>query len=167
MIVGGRTVRIAAGITALLALLSLGTSVVVLDRDTGIPLPWALLTDLPLIGQTEAGRLAPFVATGVALVVALVLDRALTGRRWVAVGAVVLATLTWWPADAQAISRTAVPPFFTSGAQALAPGEMVKMWPRTTGVWANGADPLVGRPPPRCGSVRRGAISSPPTRSGR
>jgi len=65
VLVRSRAVVLTAVVTVLLGVASLGTSVAVLGHDTGIPLPWRALVDLPLVGQAEAGRLAPFVALGV------------------------------------------------------------------------------------------------------
>lgn len=136
-------IRLTAVIGSALAVLSLGTSLTVLGHDTGLALPWAALLGAPLVGEAEAGRLAPFVALCVAVIVALVLDHAADRRRWIAVGLVLLATATWLPSDSQQTTTTSVPPFFPHAAQYLGPGEIVETWPRPSGWWDVGADPLV------------------------
>lgn len=142
VVVRRRDVRIAAVVTAVVAVLSLGTELVVLGHDTGLPLPWHALTGIPLVAEAEPGRLAPFVALGVVLVVAVGLDHALRARRRLAVLGIALAALTWAPAGLQESAPVTVPSFFTAGAPGLTDGEIVESWPRASGRWADGADPL-------------------------
>jgi hypothetical protein len=158
VLVRSRAVVLTAVVTVLLGVLSLGTSVAVLGRDTGVPLPWRVLVDLPLVGQAEAGRLAPFVALGVVTVWALALAHltrpgAAPGRlrrigRAVVVLGVLAAAVTWVPVDDQLTTVAAAPPFFTAGAPGLGPAApdggppIVEMVPRPSQVWQGGGDPL-------------------------
>jgi hypothetical protein len=151
-----RAVVLTAVVTVLLGVLSLGTSVAVLGRDTGIPLPWRVLVDLPLVGQAEAGRLAPFVALGVVAVWALALEHLTrpVGGRWRRVGralvvaAVLAAAVTWAPVDDQLTTVADAPPFFTAGAPDLGPAApdggppIVEIVPRPSQNWQGGGDPL-------------------------
>ena len=154
--VRSRAVILTAVVTVLLGVLSLGTSVAVLGRDTGIPLPWRALVDLPLVGQAEAGRLAPFVALGVVAVWAMALEHLTrpgaagwrrVGRAVVVV-AVLAAAVTWVPVDDQRTTVADAPAFFTSGAPGLGPAAadggppIVETVPRPSQVWQGGGDPL-------------------------
>lgn len=141
--------RVLATITAVLGVLSLGTSLVVLGRDTGLPLPWRVVTGVPLVGEAEPGRLAPFVALGVAALVSIALARAAGSTRLAPtarvalVALVVLGALTWLPSDSQQSTSAVSPPFFLAGAPGLRPGETVEVVPRPSGRWVGGADPLL------------------------
>lgn len=144
LLVRSPLVRVAAAVGSVLAVLSLGTTAVALGTDTGVWLPWRLVLGLPLVGEAEAGRLAPFVALCVVVVVSGVLDRAARERRWWVVATVTgIAVATWLPSDSQQFTPVTVPPFFTRAADHLAPGEIVETWPRPSGRWVGGADPLV------------------------
>jgi hypothetical protein len=142
VVVPRRDVRLAAVITALVGVLSLGTSLTVLGHDTGVPLPWRAVLHVPLVEEAEPGRLAPFVALGVVLVLAVGLDHALRARRRLAVLGIALAALTWLPAGLLPSTPVTVPAFFTAGAPGIADGEIVESWPRASGRWADGVDPL-------------------------
>jgi hypothetical protein len=156
VLVRSRPVVLTAVVTVLLGVASLGTSVAVLGRDTGVPLPWRALVDLPLVGQAEAGRLAPFVALGVVTVWALALEHLVRagGGRWTRVGrgvvvvAVLAAAVTWVPVDDQRTTDAGAPGFFTAGAPGLGPvaadgaPPIVEMVPRPSQAWLGGGDPL-------------------------
>jgi hypothetical protein len=160
VLVRSRAVVVTAVVTVVLGVASLGTSVAVLRRDTGVPLPWRVLVDLPLVGQAEAGRLAPFVALGVVAVWALALqhltrpvDGAGTGPlrrvgRAVVVAVVLAAAVTWVPVDDQRTTAADAPAFFTAGAPGLGPAApdggppIVEMVPRPSQAWLGGGDPL-------------------------
>jgi hypothetical protein len=128
-----------------LGVLSLGTSIAVLDRDTGVWLPWRLLVDLPLLGQAEPGRLAPFVALGVVTIWALALAHLTRPRpdggwvragRFVAAGLVLAAAVTWVPGgDHQGTTDASAPPFFRAGTPGIAPGAIVELVPRPSQDW--------------------------------
>lgn len=156
VLVRTRPVVLTAVVTVLLAVLSLGTSLAVLGHDTGVPLPWRVLVDLPLVGQAEAGRMAPFVAFGVVTVWALALEHLTRpgGSRWRRVGRgvvvvlVLAAAVTWVPVDDQRTTDAAVPAFFTAGAPGLgAPARdggppIVEVVPRPSQAWLGGGEPL-------------------------
>jgi hypothetical protein len=156
VLVRSRPVVLTAVVTVLLGVASLGTSVAILDRDTGVPLPWRFLVDLPLVGQAEAGRLAPFVALGVVTVWALALEHLIRpgAGRWrragraVVVVLVLAAAVTWVPVDDQRTTAAEAPAFFTSGAPGMGPvaadggPPIVEMVPRPSQVWGGGGDPL-------------------------
>jgi hypothetical protein len=151
LLVRTRAVVLTAVVTVLLGAASLGTSVTILDRDTGVPLPWRSLVDLPLVGQAEAGRLAPFVALGVVTVWALALQHLTRpgARGWrragrgLAVVLVLAAAVTWVPADDQQTTVADAPAFFTGGAPGLgAAAPVAEIVPRPSQVWNGGGDPL-------------------------
>ncbi|WP_285590757.1 hypothetical protein [Actinomycetospora sp. NBRC 106378] len=145
VLVRSRAVLVTFAVTVVLAVLSLGTTLAVLDRDTGVWLPWQLLVDVPLVGQAEAGRLAPFVALGVVTIWALALQH-LTRRlpdggwrrfaRFAAAGLVLAAAVTWVPGgDHQGTTDASVPPFFRAGTPGIAPGAIVELVPRPSQDW--------------------------------
>jgi hypothetical protein len=139
--------RTAAVVGAVLYVLSLGTTLVVLGHDTGVPLPWALVNRLPLVSQAEAVRLQVVVALCVAVVVAVWLDH-LAARppgpaRAVRVGLTVAVLATWVPAGAQVATPVTIPAFFTHSAATELAGDVVETVPRGTGEWIGGADPLL------------------------
>jgi hypothetical protein len=155
VLVRTRPVVLTAVVTVLLGVLSLGTSVAALGRDTGVPLPWRALVDLPLVGQAEAGRMAPFVALGVVTVWALALEHLSrrSGGGWrrvgrgAIVGLVLAAAVTWVPVDDQRTTDAGAPGFFTAGAPGLGPvtaagPPIVEMVPRPSQEWLGGGDPL-------------------------
>ncbi|OLT21946.1 hypothetical protein BJF78_33580 [Pseudonocardia sp. CNS-139] len=137
------TARTVATVGLVLFLLSLGTTLVVLGRDTGVPMPWALVDHVPLVAQAEPVRLQVFVALCVAVVLALWLDRLLAHGRTAAVGATLVALATWVPADGQVATPVTVPAFFPQAAQQLRPDDVVETVPRASGAWLGGADPLI------------------------
>ena len=142
VLVRTRAVVLTAVVTVLLAVASLGTSLAVLGTDTGVGLPWRALAGLPLLGQAEAGRLAPFVAFGVVTVWALALEHLTrpagdgvhrAARVAVAV-AVLAAAITWVPVDDQRATPTDAAPFFTAGA----PGSRRPTEVRRSSRWCRG-----------------------------
>jgi hypothetical protein len=150
VVVAGLAVRRARLVTVVGVaawVLSLGVSVVLLGRDTGVALPWRLVEDVPLIGEIETMRFQVIVALCVAVVVALRLDHLVEaprgGRRTVALVATGLAALSWLPADAQEATPAVVPAYFASGAPGLTGADVVETYPRTTGVWRGGARPML------------------------
>ncbi|MDF2978966.1 MAG: hypothetical protein K0S40_3694, partial [Actinomycetospora sp.] len=74
--------------------------------------------------------------------VAVALDRALTDRRWVVGGLVLLAAATWTPSNSQQSTDARVPAFFEAGAPGLSRMDVVATVPRTSGDWAGGARPM-------------------------
>ncbi|GAA4855043.1 hypothetical protein GCM10023201_56440 [Actinomycetospora corticicola] len=145
VVVASRTVLVTFVVTIVLGVLSLGTSLAVLDRDTGVWLPWRLLVDLPLLGQAEPGRLAPFVALGVVTIWALALahltrprpdGRWVRAGRFVAAGLVLAAAVTWVPGgDHQGTTDASAPAFFRAGTPGIPPGAIVELVPRPSQDW--------------------------------
>jgi len=135
----------AAGVVAWV--LSLGVTLVVLGRDTGVALPWLPIEGIPLVGEIETMRFQAAVALCVAVVVALWLD-ALADRppgrpRTIALTLTGVAMLTWLPANQQVATPAVVPAYFAAGAPGLARTDVVEIYPRTTGVWVGGARPML------------------------
>lgn len=145
VLVRSRPVLVTFAVTVLLAVLSLGTTAAVLDRDTGVWLPWQLLVDVPLVGQAEAGRLAPFVALGVVTIWALALQHLTRPRpddgwrrvgRFAVAGLVLAAAVTWVPGDDhQGTTDASVPPFFRAGTPGIPSGAIVELVPRPSADW--------------------------------
>ncbi|GAA1199199.1 hypothetical protein [Pseudonocardia alaniniphila] len=141
-------VRVTAAVGLVLLVLSFGINAVVLDHDTGIPLPWHLVERVPLLAEIEPVRFQVFVALCAAVIVAAWLDH-LADRppgpgRTAAVAATLLAAATWLPSNSQASVPATVPAFFTRSAQQhLDDRDVVETLPRITGEWVGGADPLL------------------------
>jgi hypothetical protein len=140
-------VRITAAVGLVLVVLSLGVHLVVLDRNTGVPLPWQILGQVPLVSEAEAVRLQIFIALCVAVIVALWLDHlAEQGPnwwRWTATGATLVAAGTWLPSDAQQAVPATTPAFFVNAADYVPPSAVIETFPRISGRWVGGADPLL------------------------
>jgi hypothetical protein len=110
-------VRLAALLTAVLALLSLGPHLHVNGRVTSIPMPFTLLSPIPLVHNMFPARLMVHAFLMVSVLVAVAIDAAghATGRRrsvWL--GAVVLALIPLVPRVDFPATDARVPPFFTS-----------------------------------------------------
>ena len=95
--------------------LTLGPELVVSGQPSGLPLPWLVVTKLPLIGNALPARFMVYAFMLAAIFIALWLAQAPTRGRWVAAG---LAVLFLWPAPAS-VEAIPVQPFFT-------PSEIVK-----------------------------------------
>lgn len=68
----------------------------------------------------------------------------LSRRRAVLVLAgVFLLVVSWRPADTQVATDAAAPPFFAAGAPGLTADDVVATWPRPSGRWEGGADPML------------------------
>ncbi|WP_156067316.1 hypothetical protein [Pseudonocardia halophobica] len=128
----GTAAGIAAAVGAVAWVLELGPQLFVAGEPTGVPLPWRALVKVPLLGEVEPVRLQVVVTLAVAVLAGLALDRV---PRPVALVAVV-AAMSWIPADAQRTTSAAVP------AHPQLAGQVVETWPRITGDWYGGADPL-------------------------
>jgi hypothetical protein len=127
-----RSAVIAAAVVvgAVFAALSLGADVTVAGDETGVPGPWALVGELPVLDHIPASRLSMVCIPVFGLLVAALVARVRHSPRWLraAVGvAVVVALVPWLPASRPVIDRAAVPEFFTSGdwADSLDPGDTV------------------------------------------
>jgi hypothetical protein len=83
-------VRFAAVFGGLAALLAMGSRLVVDGRTTSIPLPFALLTHLPVLQDVVPSRLTLFVDLAAAVILAVGVDRLVravrTRRPWLALG---------------------------------------------------------------------------------
>jgi hypothetical protein len=128
-----RDVRWLSAMLLIGVLLSLGPTLHVGGHDTKAPLPWSLLTRVPLLQDVLAARLAVFPALAGALLLAIAVD-ALTVKRRLAVAAVVAGvvgvTLLPTPLPAQHVST---PAFFSGGAvDRVASGAVVLVAPYAT-----------------------------------
>jgi hypothetical protein len=128
----GTAARFAAAVGAVAWILALGPQLFVAAEPTGVPLPWRALLGVPLLGEIEPVRLQVVVVLAVAVLAGLALDRF---PRPVALVAI-LAVVSWIPADAQRTTSAATPTF------PQLTGQVVETWPRITGDWYGGADPL-------------------------
>ncbi|GHF61148.1 glycosyl transferase [Amycolatopsis bartoniae] len=108
-----------------LAWLSLGVSITVAHKDTGIPGPWKLLADLPLFDSLLESRLAMACIPAVAALLAIATDKVFQAApsfrdrelplRWLWLGALVAVLLPIAPTPLQASTRPATPAFFSDG----------------------------------------------------
>jgi hypothetical protein len=116
-------VRVTLALLLAAAVLSLGPSLLVGGRDTGLRLPMALLERLPLLDSMVPNRMALLTALFAVLLLALFLHGVWGQGGWrrvaaAAVGLAVLASL--WPARPIPAQKVATPPFFTgAGVRAL------------------------------------------------
>lgn len=128
-------VRVIALVTLGAAVLSLGPSLHVYGRTLHLPLPWAPLDRVPLLGAALPARLALFTDTGAVLLAALALDglAAASRRRYpVLAGLCALIALSWLPAPPPTFPQP-VPVFFSSAAVRELPAGGVALivpWPR-------------------------------------
>jgi hypothetical protein len=142
-VVAVRRARLVAVVGLATWVLSLGVSLVVLGRDTGVALPWHPMEGVPLVGEIETMRFQVMVALCVAVVVGLWCDHvADMPRRTLALVGTAIAALTWLPADEQVATPAVAPAFFAAGAPGLTGADVVETYPRTTGVWRGGARPM-------------------------
>jgi hypothetical protein len=112
------------------AALSLGAEVTVRGSATGVPGPWALVGELPVLDHIPASRLSMVCIPVLALLVAAAVARLGSSPRWLQVAgaaAIVVALVPWVPTSRPVVDRAAVPEFFTSGdwADALDRGDTV------------------------------------------
>ncbi|HET9290411.1 MAG TPA: hypothetical protein VFQ49_04955, partial [Actinomycetes bacterium] len=112
-------VRTGLVLLAVAAVLSLGPTLLVGGRDTGIPLPWVFFEDLPLLPSLIPSRLAQLTALFAGLLLAVFLSAVWRGGGWrrpaaVAVAAVVLLSL--WPSATVPAEKVTTPAFFTGPA---------------------------------------------------
>ncbi|MFC9550747.1 glycosyl transferase [Rhodococcus sp. NPDC056960] len=114
--------RAAAATVVAMGVLSLGTSLTIGGWDSGIPLPWKLISHLPLLESVLESRFAMGCLPAAALLLALGTDRALASARegqrtttllWVGWLAVALLPLT--PTPLAVVQRDAAPNFFADG----------------------------------------------------
>lgn len=133
-----RTLRFALAMALAAAVLSLGPRLRVAGHDTGVPMPYALLERLPVVGSGVAGRFAVFMWLFVALSLAVVVDRAWRALRrppapgWrrlagaaglvTVLGASAALLVPAWP---YTFGPALVPPWFTSPAAGRVPSGTV------------------------------------------
>jgi hypothetical protein len=128
-------VRVGLALMVAAAVLSLGPTLLVGGRDTGIPLPWAFFDDLPLLPSLIPARLAQLTALFAGLLLAVFLHAVWREGGWrrpaaVAVALAVLVPL--WPAATVPAEKVATPAFFTSPAVRELPRDGVTLvlpWP--------------------------------------
>jgi hypothetical protein len=128
-------VRVGLALMVVAAVLSLGPTLLVGGRDTGIPLPWAFFDDLPLLPSLIPARLAQLTALFAGLLLAVFLHAVWREGGWrrpaaVAVALAVLVPL--WPAATVPAEKVATPAFFTSPAVRELPRDGVTLvlpWP--------------------------------------
>ncbi|MDT5038476.1 MAG: hypothetical protein QOE03_3661 [Micromonosporaceae bacterium] len=111
-----RLVTALIGATVIFVVLSLGPHLKVGGRQTWLPLPYLLLTDVPLFDSALPGRLALIVTTLAGVLLALGLDRLPAVRRpRLAAVATGLALATILPVPLLTMDRSGVPHFISSG----------------------------------------------------
>ncbi|HWD42977.1 MAG TPA: hypothetical protein VHM23_04515, partial [Actinomycetota bacterium] len=128
-------VRVGLVLLAVAAVLSLGPTLLVGGRDTGIPLPWAFFENLPLLPSLIPSRLAQLTALFAGLLLAVFLSAVWRGGGWrrpaaAVVAVVVLASL--WPSSTVPSGKVTTPAFFTGPAVRTLPRDRVVLvlpWP--------------------------------------
>jgi hypothetical protein len=123
-------VRVALLLLVVSALLSLGPTLLVAGRDTGVWLPWAFFERLPLLASLIPSRLAQMTALFAGLLVALFLHAVWGEGGWrrlaaAAVGLVALAPL--WPLRTTPAWEVGTPAFFTGPAVRELPRDSVAL----------------------------------------
>jgi hypothetical protein len=128
-------VRIGLILMAVAAVLSLGPTLLVGGRDTGIPMPWAFFEDLPLLPSLIPARLAQLTALFAGLLLAVFLQAVWAEGGWRRPAAVVVALvvlLPLWPSSTVPAEEVATPAFFTGPAIRSLPRDSVALvlpWP--------------------------------------
>ncbi len=134
-----RTVQVAAVLTAVMALLSMGPRLHI-DGNSTIPLPWDLVARLPLLGHLLPARLSVFTDLGVAMLLAYGIGHrarpATTRQRTITAIACVAVIGSLLP-SATLLGRLSdpvvAPAFFTSSAvQRIPEGSVALVAPWTT-----------------------------------
>lgn len=116
---------------AVSAVLSLGPTLLVSGRDTGVPLPAHVIQAIPGLGNLEADRFTLYAYLCAAILVAmLIADLRQRERRGLAWPLAIAATLVSLVPTAHFPTEAAtVPAFFSSGATAIASGTTVLVLP--------------------------------------
>jgi YD repeat-containing protein len=128
-------VRLGLALMAVAAVLSLGPTLLVGGRDTGIPLPWAFFEDLPLLPSLIPARLAQLTALFAGLLLALFLQAVWKEGGWrrpAAVAVALLVLVPLWPSSSVPAEKVATPVFFTGPAMRTLPRDSVVLvlpWP--------------------------------------
>jgi hypothetical protein len=121
-------VRIGLALMVVAAVLSLGPTLLVGGRDTGIPLPWAFFENLPLLPSLIPARLAQLTALFAGLLLAVFLQAVWREGGWRRVAAVVVAVLVLiplWPSATIPSEKVETPAFFTGPAVRSLPRDSV------------------------------------------
>jgi YD repeat-containing protein len=121
-------VRIGLALMALAAVLSLGPTLLVGGRDTGIPLPWGFFENLPLLPSLIPARLAQLTALFAGLLVAVFLQAVWEEggwRRWASVAVALLVLAPLWPSATIPSEKVSTPAFFTGSAVRSLPRDSV------------------------------------------
>ncbi|WP_435054594.1 hypothetical protein [Micromonospora aurantiaca (nom. illeg.)] len=131
-------VRALAACGLLFALLSLGSPVVVNRHDTGLPGPYRLLADVPLLDLVVPARFALVCVPVLGVLLALALDRVRRGgvRTWAPwAGAVAAALLPLAPTPIRAVPVPPVPAVVSGGGwrEYVPPGRTLVPVPPVTG----------------------------------
>ena len=117
--------RIAAVTGGVAAVLSLGPEITLDRRPTGVPGPWALLADLPLLESVLESRMALACVPAVGCLLAVATQRVLdaprerrfgpASPRMVWAGALVAALLPIAPVPYETVTRAPTPVFYAGG----------------------------------------------------
>jgi YD repeat-containing protein len=121
-------VRIGLALMVVAAVLSLGPTLLVGGRDTGIPLPWAFFENLPLLPSLIPARLAQLTALFAGLLLAVFLQAVWREGGWRRAAAVVVAVLVLvplWPSATIPAEKVETPAFFTGPAVRSLPRDSV------------------------------------------
>jgi hypothetical protein len=121
-------VRAGLALMALAAVLSLGPTLLVGGRDTGIPLPWAFFEHLPLLPSLIPARLAQLTALFAGLLLAVFLQAVWQEggwRRWASVAVALLVLAPLWPSGTVEAEKVPTPAFFTGPAVRSLPRDSV------------------------------------------
>nr|WP_084488631.1 glycosyl transferase [Nocardia niwae] len=119
-----RVVRAASAVIVVFGALSLGAVATIGKRPTGVELPWRWAEHVPLLNTVLESRLSMAAIPAIAVVLALVTERAVTTWKQSAVdwkplawfGAVTCALLPLIPTTLPVVERTPTPDFFADGA---------------------------------------------------
>lgn len=110
-------VRAAGVAIAVMCVLSLGSEVSIGGNETGIPLPWALLRELPPLGSAVELRFAGACLPLIAMIVAIAVDATLRNRnrdmRILGIGGLAVALVPLIPTPLEVMPRQVVPAFVT------------------------------------------------------
>lgn len=125
-------VRFAAALGAIAWVLSLGERLHVAGTPTGVPLPYALVAQLPVLHNLAAVRLSLYVVLCAALLLAVGLDQlhstgALGRRRGTASAIAALCVLPLIPAWPYSYEDAAVPEYFTTAAVEQVPEDSLAL----------------------------------------
>jgi YD repeat-containing protein len=121
-------VRIGLALMVVAAVLSLGPTLLVGGRDTGIRLPWAFFEHLPLLPSLIPARLAQLTALFAGLLLAVFLQAVWDEggwRRWASVVVAVLVLVPLWPSGTIPAEKVPTPAFFTGPAVRSLPRDSV------------------------------------------